>query len=332
MSVTISTHNGTTVARQHNIREKRVVEKESHIDLDGVHEIWHDEDIREAYERIFGEAVATYNAKQKRENRKIESYYDEVCKDERRHPVYEMIIGVYGDECTEENGKEIMRKFVDTWEERNPNLKLVGAYYHADEDGVPHCHIDYVPTAHGYKRGLAMQNGLDRALTEQGFKTESIHKTAQIAWEQRENAYLEELCNEKGLEVEHPDKDKNVEHLKTDIYKARQEYVKIQAMNEELKAENEFLKNETAKTNAEAQAMFKKFKALEAKIGTKTEEMKLNLSMCVDAMRNIELNAKKLLEKVLTHEQREEYLHNINRDIKAIDRYIQEAECDDYER
>ena len=88
MSVTISTHNGSAMARQHNIRNRHVVEKEKHIDLNGIHEIWIDESPRDAYERIFGEAVADYNAKQKREDRKIKNYYEDVCKDERRHPVY----------------------------------------------------------------------------------------------------------------------------------------------------------------------------------------------------------------------------------------------------
>ena len=37
---TISTHNGTQVVRGHNIRDKKIVEKEKHIDPNGWNEIW----------------------------------------------------------------------------------------------------------------------------------------------------------------------------------------------------------------------------------------------------------------------------------------------------
>ena len=81
MPVTISTHNGTSVAREHNIRNKKVVSKENHINPDGIHETWVDEPIRQAYERLFGESVRNYNNKQTRTDRKINSYYNTICKD-----------------------------------------------------------------------------------------------------------------------------------------------------------------------------------------------------------------------------------------------------------
>lgn len=226
MGVTISTHNGSAVARQHNLRNEKIASKEEHINMQGEHEVWHDERPQDAYERLFGQAVKDYNAKQQRADRRITSYYKDVCKDDKRHPVYEMIIGVYGKDkdgfplCSPQMGKEIMREFVDTWSERNPNLELIGAYYHNDEQGEPHVHIDYVPVAHGYTRGLETQNGLVKALGEQGF-TMSKGRTAQIQWEQRENQKLDELCRSRGLEVEHPQIEGR-EHLATQAYKAEQ--------------------------------------------------------------------------------------------------------------
>lgn len=54
-----------------------------------------------------------------------------------------------------------MRKFVEEWQERNPNLELIGAYYHGDEPGAePHVHLDYIPVAHGYTKGIETQTGL----------------------------------------------------------------------------------------------------------------------------------------------------------------------------
>ena len=83
MPVTISTHNGTAVAREHNIRNEKVVSKEKHINPNGIHETWIDEPIRQAYERLFGESVRNYNSKQTRADRKIDSYYNTICKDKK---------------------------------------------------------------------------------------------------------------------------------------------------------------------------------------------------------------------------------------------------------
>lgn len=227
--VTISTHNGSTVHQAHNIRAEKVVTKEAHIDPNGVHETWVHEPVREAYHRLFDEAVARYNAGQTREERKIDDYYNKVEKNVKQHPAYEMIIGVYGQDCPKDLGKVIMQEFVQEWQERNPNLALIGAYYHADEQGEPHVHIDYVPVAHGYTKGMDTQAGLVKAFGEMGFEKQG-KATAQIQWEHRENEALTHICERYGLEVSHPKEEGRI-HLATEAYKAEQ---KIEAMNNEI--------------------------------------------------------------------------------------------------
>ncbi len=222
MGYTIATHNGSAVARDHNIRNEKVVSKESHINPDGIHETWIDEKPRQAYERLFGKAVEDYNNKQTRTDRKITSYYNDICKDAKKHPVYEMIvsIGNRDNAIDEQTGKQILREFVDSWGDRNPNLELIGAYYHADEEGVPHVHCDYVPVAHRYTRGMETQTGLVKALGEMGFQKQG-KATAQILWEHRENDTLETLCKAHDLIVDHPAGEKRA-HMHTETYKARQ--------------------------------------------------------------------------------------------------------------
>lgn len=221
---TISTHNGSAAHRDHNIRNRNVTDKQPHIDRDGHFEIWHDERLPDAYERIFGDAVKRYNERQQRPERRIRNYLQTVMQNARKHAVYEMIIGVYGLGATREIKRQILKEFVEGWQQRNPNLELIGAYYHADEQGEPHVHIDYVPVAHGYKRGMDTQTGLARALYEQGFpgKTNDDKTTSQIKWQARENQVLERICNAHGVEVEHPQQDSNVKHLDTDEYKRQQ--------------------------------------------------------------------------------------------------------------
>lgn len=232
MPITISTHNGHKIAREHNVRNRKVTNKEEHIDPNGIYEIWIDEKIRQAYERLFGKAQQEYNDRQQRADRKIDNYYNQIAKDSKKHVAYEMVIGVYGKDengnpiCAAETGKAIMKEFVDNWRERNPSLELVGAYYHADEDGEPHVHIDYIPVAHGYSRGMETQTGLVKALGEQGFIKQG-KATAQILWEKRENEYLESICNKYGLEVSHPKAQK--QHLDTKEYKELQQQLQDKA-------------------------------------------------------------------------------------------------------
>lgn len=228
---TIATHNGSVSNRDHNIRNPKVVAKQSHIDPNGHFEIWIDEKPRDAYKRIFGDALKEYNAKQTREDRKIKDYYNHICKDKKKHPVYEMIIGVYDSEVPENVKRGIMKQFVDEWNERNPNLELIGAYYHNDEQGQNggHTHLCYVCKHSSNSRGLKLQSGMVKALGEQGF-----HKvgklTAQIQWEARENQYLGKLCIARGVNVEHPHRE-NVEHLETEVYKLTQKNDELQGLN-----------------------------------------------------------------------------------------------------
>lgn len=243
MAVTISTHNGSAVRVQHNIRNEKIVAKQKHIDPAGHFEIWHHENERDAYHRIFDGAIERYNLKQKRKDRKITNYYKMIEKDEKKHPVYEMIIGVYGKDdngellCPVEVSRKIMKEFTETWVKRNPNLELIGAYYHADEEGEPHVHLDYIPVAHGYKNGMDTQNGLVKALGEMGFM-KTGKQTAQILWEARENEVLESICILHGFDVMHPEKEKGKRHLHTETYKAKKE---LQAVQQSLKASEEKL-------------------------------------------------------------------------------------------
>lgn len=279
MGVTISTHNGSAVSREHNIRNPKVVSKEPHIDMNGSHEVWIDEPVRKAYDRLFGEAVEAYNAKQARPERQIKSYYNDICKDSKKHPVYEMIIGIYGKNedgspiCSAEQGKEIMRQFVDNWQERNPNLELIGVYFHADEPGAePHVHLDYIPVAHGYTRGLETQTGLVKALGEQGFEKKG-KATAQIQWEKRENDYLTSLCEAVGLRVEHP-RQEGRQHLATQEMKLQSRINELEKVAEQEAAR--FLEADAKATDAEMRAAAAEKRAANAEQRTTAAEHKLD--------------------------------------------------------
>lgn len=249
---TTAFHNGTTVHQGHNRRDKWIVDKESHIRPSGNFEIWHDEKLTDAYERIFGHAVDEYNAKQKRSDRKIGSYYEHIRQGNNdRNLVYETIIGVYKSGAAEETQREILRTVYETWPKRYPNFEIVGAYYHADEEGEPHLHIDYVPVATGYKRGMSCQNGLVKALEQMGFVKGKINGKERFAidkWQADGRLLLDELCRSYGIEVEHPQQDKGIPHLQTNAYKAAQ---KLIDELEELSNQKTALKNDIEDLSAE---------------------------------------------------------------------------------
>jgi hypothetical protein len=216
---TISTHNGSEAHRSHNIRKDYVVANQTHIDQQRTadNEILIDEEPRQAYQRIFCDSLADYNEKQTRADRKIKDYYQHICKDKKKHAVYEMIVQVGGqdDNIPLETHKKILKSFLTGWKQQNPNLEVIGAYLHADE-ATPHLHLDYVPVAHGYKNGLAVQSSLVKALGEQGIRKNG-KETAQIQWQKTMNMLLESICKGYGLKVEHPRL--GTIHLDTEMYK-----------------------------------------------------------------------------------------------------------------
>ena len=168
-----------------------------------------DKDIKQAYREIFGEALEQYNAKQKRADRKIEDYCDHIKKSKNGEKLFCEDVVQWGSKEdfqkpeTRERAKEALVQYVKGFEERNPNLKLVGAYIHMDE-ASPHLHLDYIPVAQGYTRGLKTRNSLDKAMKQMGYQPEkeSRKNNATKLWKENERSVFGEICRNMELEVE----------------------------------------------------------------------------------------------------------------------------------
>lgn len=166
-------------------------------------------EIKQAYREIFGEALAKYNRKQKRADRRIADYYDHIKKSKNgEKPFYEDIVqwgskADFEDPQTREKAKEALVMYVEGFEQRNPNLKLIGAYIHMDE-ASPHLHLDYIPVATGYSIGLEKRNSLDKAMKQMGFRPEkeSRKNNATKLWKEHERVVFGDICRDLGLEVE----------------------------------------------------------------------------------------------------------------------------------
>lgn len=168
-----------------------------------------DRDIKQAYNEIFGDALKKYNAKQKRSDRKIASYYEHIQNSKNGEKLFYEDVVQWGSKedfqspQTRERAKEALIKYVEGFEDRNPNLKLIGAYIHMDE-ASPHLHLDYIPIATGYTRGLEVRNSLDKAMKQMGFvpENESRKDNATKMWQINERAVFADICRGFGLEVE----------------------------------------------------------------------------------------------------------------------------------
>lgn len=191
-----------------------------------------DKDIRQAYQEIFGEALEKYNAKQKRADRKIEDYCDHIKKSKNGEKLFYEDVVQWGSKEDfqkpemRERAKEALVQYVKGFEERNPNLKLIGAYIHMDE-ASPHLHLDYIPVAQGYTRGLETRNSLDKAMKQMGYQPEkeSRKNNATKLWKENERAVFGEICRSLGLEVE-PERKSERKSLTVDEYKeARDEMI-----------------------------------------------------------------------------------------------------------
>ena len=125
--------------------------------------------------------------------------------------VYEAVITIGNVDTIPQNENEriewnkkveaIYTEMVDRWNEKNPNIHIVGAFIHIDEAGAPHMHLDYIPVAHNQKRGLETAPRLMNALLEQGVPEGVYGHTTQQIWQDSMRDWLVEICAEYGIDA-----------------------------------------------------------------------------------------------------------------------------------
>ena len=297
----------------HNRREENYTGK--NVDRNGIHEQWFRKEIEDLYSEIFSDSIERYNAKQKRADRKIKDsneYLDKIRNEwdeyykkgiwengefvrpfndyddalnhlnfnKGRNPrsaYYESIVQIGNQENQPdfETSKAILKEYLDTFQERNPNLRLLECHFHGDE-ATPHIHLDFVPVATGYKQGLDVQNGFDKALMQQmGIERSGTKlKTPSLQWYEQEQEALAEIALKYGIEIssEKVLEPGRKEHESVKAYKARQE------ATQELDDEREFLKNRRSGLNDKEKALSEREKALndrESSLGARERALKL---------------------------------------------------------
>jgi cell division protein FtsB len=165
------------------------------------------ENLKDVYHELFDEALARYNEKQTRGNRRIDDYYEKIRSSKQEKPFHEIILQI-GDKdnmgAKTENGQlaaNVLDKYMQDFQRRNPTLKVFSAYLHMDE-ATPHLHIDFVPYTTGSKRGLDTRVSLKQALSTLGFKGGTRRETELNQWVAYEKEQLAAVMLEHGIEWE----------------------------------------------------------------------------------------------------------------------------------
>lgn len=162
-------------------------------------------EIEEVYHELFDEALERYNAKQKRNDRKIDNYYEKIRQGKQEKLFHEAVFQIGNKDdmnAKSEEGelaKEILIEFMKDFQKRNPYLHVFSAHLHMDEE-TPHVHVDFVPVICNSKRGLDTRVSLKGALGEQGFKGGTRGATEWNQWIESEKQEIAQIMGRYGIE------------------------------------------------------------------------------------------------------------------------------------
>lgn len=244
--------------------------------------------LADAYEEIFGDAVAEYNAKQRRSDRKISDYFEKmfgvradtmradtvIKNDNKQQSFYEYVVGVgtmhdTGYASSPEAAKvavECLREYMAGFGERNPQFHVFNAVIHQDE-ATPHLHYDMIPYADGMKKGMTRQQGINKALEQMGYGT---GKQAIANFTQSERKVFREICEAHGIEIAEETKGRgqtySCEEYRQTADKNRAEITEQEAVKSKNQAEIETQNQIIADKKTEAENMVDAFTPAPTKV------------------------------------------------------------------
>lgn len=205
---------------------------------------YYNENIREIYHELFDEALARYNNKQKRSDRRIDDYYEKILSSKQEKTFHEIILQIGNKDdmgAKTEDGRlaaKILDEYMSGFRERNPTLRVFSAHLHMDE-ATPHLHIDFVPFTTGSKRGLETRVSLKQALAALGFQGGTRSETEWNQWVTAEKKQLAAVMLQHGIEWEQ--KGTHEKHLSVLDFEKKErakEVAELEVKKAELQEEN----------------------------------------------------------------------------------------------
>lgn len=277
-------------------------------------------DIKDVYHELFDDALNAYNAKQKRKDRKIDDYYKHVQKSKNLDLQREFIVAVGNkadwERLSFEEKQEVgeaLARYVRDFNERHDNMTIYNAIVHLDESGAPHAHFNVVPTATGYKNGLAVQPSFRKALEQEGFGPSGREqfKTFRDAEVHRLHEFVHEIgidrkagqTNDIKDMREYKDAMEYIENRRSSqIVKIQQEEQaheeKMRELNERLKQQEEKIQKRNEAFEASKRQQARIIKEMNDELVSKSEELDVERieDAAVNAMLKMQLIADKPLD------------------------------------
>ena len=256
------------------------------------------ENVKDVYHELFDEALARYNEKQTRSDRRIDDYYEKIRSGKQEKPFHEIILQI-GDKdnmgAKTENGQlaaKVLDKYMWDFQRRNPTLRVFSAYLHMDE-ATPHLHIDFVPYTTGSKRGLDTRVSLKQALSALGFKGGTRRETELNQCVAYEKKHLAAVMLEHGIEwekkgthekhlsvldFEKKERAKEVAELEQSISDGKERLSDIQIQQRKAEQETERIRHEGEEIRQEVSELSETSDLLKKQATTLAEDKKKLLS------------------------------------------------------
>ena len=192
-------------------------------------------------------------------------------------------------------------------------MTIYNAIVHLDESGAPHAHFNVVPTATGYKNGLAVQPSFRKALEQEGFGPSGREqfKTFRDAEVHRLHEFVHEIgidrkagqTNDIKDMREYKDAMEYIENRKSSqiVKMQREEQAheeKMEELNERLRKQEEKFQKRDEAFEARKRQQARVIKEMNDELVSKAEQLDLKRieDDTVDAMLMMQLIAKKPID------------------------------------
>ena len=208
---------------------------------------------------------------------------------------------------------EALERYVRDFNERHDNMTIYNAIVHLDESGAPHAHFNVVPTATGYKNGLAVQPSFRKALEQEGFGPSG--KEQFKAFRNAEIHRLHQFVHEIGIDRkagqtndirdmrEYKDAMEYIENRKSSqiVKMQREEQAheeKVEELNKRLRQQEEKIQKRDEAFEASKRQQARLIKQINDEIASKAEQLDLERieDETVDAMLKMQLIANKPID------------------------------------
>lgn len=212
-------------------------------------------EFRKKFNQCFENEVAEYNAKQKKDDRKIIDYF-KTCENENRKDIaVEIILQVADVEYWENNAdkrqimKEVFKEQIETLKAVMPQLYLTNATLHMDEKS-PHMHVIAIPISDDFKRGMKRQCSKRKVFTKESLT--NLQDTMRKNAEELMQKYVD-----KDFKIDEKLEGRNYDYSLKEITRIKKDKTLIEKAKEEIRKE---IRAEVLKSKEEKRKIIEEIK------------------------------------------------------------------------